>query len=117
MNLDLSPDELAFREEVRAWLAANVPTTPLPSMDTEAGFKAHQEWEPSSLPSGSRSCPGRASRRPRGSLIEWVIFEEEYYRAARPAGLAERHLPARPDHLRARHPRAAGPLPAVDGDR
>ena len=45
MNLDLSPDEIAFRDEARAWLAANVPAEPLPSMDTPVGFKAHQEWE------------------------------------------------------------------------
>ena len=32
-------------------------------------------------------------------------------------GLPERHLPARPDPLRPRHPRAAGPVPALDGHR
>ncbi len=32
-------------------------------------------------------------------------------------GLAERHLPARADHLRPRHRRAAATLAAVDGDR
>ena len=32
MNLDFTPDELAFREEARDWLAANVPAEPLPSM-------------------------------------------------------------------------------------
>ena len=45
MDLDLSDSELAFQAEVRAWLEANVPDEPLPSMDTEAGFRAHQEWE------------------------------------------------------------------------
>ena len=45
MDLDLSPDELAFRDEARAWLAANVPAEPLPSMDTAAGLAAHQELE------------------------------------------------------------------------
>ena len=37
-------------------------------------------------------------------------------RRARP-GLPERHLPAGADHLRPRHQGAAGPVPAVDGDR
>ena len=36
---------LADLAQARAWLAANVPAKPLPSMDTEAGFGAHQEWE------------------------------------------------------------------------
>ena len=45
MNLELTPAELAFRDEARAWLAAKVPTEQLPSMDTPDGFRAHQEWE------------------------------------------------------------------------
>ena len=45
VNLDFTPDELAFRDEARAWLAANVPAEPLPSMDTAEGFDAHQAWE------------------------------------------------------------------------
>ncbi len=43
------------------------------------------------------------------SLWEWLIFEEEYYRAGgAAAGHPERHLPARPDGVRVRHARAAG---------
>ena len=79
MDLTLGPDELAFRAEARAWLAANVPTTPLPSMDTEAGFRAHQEWEARlaearwSVVSWPEELGGRGA-----SLVEWVVFEEEY---------------------------------------
>ena len=82
MDLDLSESELAFRAEARAWLEANVPAEPLPSMDTEAGFRAHQEWEAKlaearwSVVSWPSEYHGREA-----SLIEWVIFEEEYYRA------------------------------------
>ncbi|MGH3306606.1 MAG: acyl-CoA dehydrogenase family protein [Nocardioides sp.] len=82
MDLDLSEAELAFRAEARAWLEANVPDEPLPSMDTEAGFRAHQEWEAKlaearwSVVSWPSEYHGREA-----SLIEWVIFEEEYYRA------------------------------------
>lgn len=82
MDLDLSESELAFRDEARAWLEANVPSAPLPSMDTEAGFRAHQEWEAKlaearwSVVSWPREYHGREA-----SLVEWVIFEEEYYRA------------------------------------
>ena len=45
MNLDLTEEQEAFAAEARAWLAENVPAAPLPSMDTEAGFAAHREWE------------------------------------------------------------------------
>ncbi|HET8603799.1 MAG TPA: acyl-CoA dehydrogenase family protein [Marmoricola sp.] len=90
MNLDLSPDELAFREEARDWLAANVPSTPLPSMDTEEGFRAHQEWESRladarwSVVSWPRAFHGRDA-----SLVEWVLFEEEYYRAGAPGRVSQ----------------------------
>ena len=50
-------------------------------------------------------------------LIEWLIFEEEYYRARRAAARQpERHLPARADPDGVRHARAEGALPA-DGWR
>ena len=45
MDLTWSPEEQAFRAEVREWLAANVPAEPLPSGDTREGFARHLEWE------------------------------------------------------------------------
>lgn len=90
MDLALGPDELAFRAEARAWLAANVPTTPLPSMDTEAGFRAHQEWEARlaearwSVVSWPEELGGRGA-----SLVAWVVFEEEYYRAGAPGRVSQ----------------------------
>src|SRR5690348_16996875 len=82
MDLDLSDSELAFQAEARAWLAAHVPAEPLPSMDTAEGWARHQEWERTladarwSVVSWPREYHGREA-----SLVEWVIFEEEYYRA------------------------------------
>lgn len=86
MQLTYTPTQQAFREEARAWLAANVPARPLPSFDCEEGFRQHRAWEarlnegrwgmvtwPKAL--GGRGC----------DLIEWLIFEEEYYRAGAPA--------------------------------
>ena len=90
MNLDFTPDELAFRDEARAWLAANVPAEPLPSMDTAEGFAAHQEWERRladarwSVVSWPEEFGGRGA-----SLVEWVIFEEEYYRAGAPGRVSQ----------------------------
>ncbi len=90
MDLTLSESELAFRAEARAWLDANVPTEPLPSMDTADGFRAHQEWEARlaearwSVVSWPSAYHGREA-----SLVEWVIFEEEYYRAGAPGRVSQ----------------------------
>ncbi len=90
MDLDLTETELAFQAEARDWLAANVPTTPLPSMDTPEGFVAHQEWEKRlfdarwAVVSWPKEVGGREA-----SLIEWVIFEEEYYRAGAPGRVSQ----------------------------
>ncbi|MEH6585308.1 MAG: acyl-CoA dehydrogenase family protein [Halioglobus sp.] len=85
MDLAYTDKQNAFREEVRSWLAANVPAQPLQTFDTEEGFAQHREWEatlhkgrwgmvtwPEAL--GGRGC----------DLIEWLIFEEEYYKARAP---------------------------------
>ena len=90
MDLDLSESELAFQAEAREWLAANVPAEPLPSMDTEEGFAAHREWEARlaearwSVVSWPEQYGGRGA-----SLVEWVIFEEEYYRAGAPGRVSQ----------------------------
>lgn len=90
MNLDLSDAERAFAEDARAWLAEHVPSTPLPSMDTEDGFAAHREWEAElaearwSVVSWPHAYHGRDA-----SLVEWVIFEEEYYRSGAPGRVGQ----------------------------
>jgi alkylation response protein AidB-like acyl-CoA dehydrogenase len=90
VDLTLSESELAFRDEARAWLTANVPAEPLPSMDTVEGFAAHQEWERRlaearwSVVSWPEIYSGRGA-----SLVEWVIFEEEYYRAGAPGRVSQ----------------------------
>ena len=90
MDLTLSESELAFRDGARAWLEANVPAEPLPSMDTEEGFAAHRAWEAKladarwSVVSWPEEYGGRGA-----SLVEWVIFEEEYYRAGAPGRVSQ----------------------------
>jgi alkylation response protein AidB-like acyl-CoA dehydrogenase len=85
MDLSFSPQEEAFRAECRAWLEANVPRPPLPSGDTRAGFTAHLAWERTlydaryAVVSWPAAFGGRDA-----SLWEWLIFEEEYYRAGAP---------------------------------
>ena len=90
MNLDLDDATAAFQAEVRDFLAANVPTTPLPSMDTRAGFEAHREWEHTladarlSVVSWPRELGGRDA-----SILEWVLFEQEYYAAHAPSRVSQ----------------------------
>jgi alkylation response protein AidB-like acyl-CoA dehydrogenase len=84
MDLTWSPAEEAFRAEARAWLEANVPTG-LPSGDTREGFAAHLQWEKKLFADrwAVVSWPERYGGRD-ASLWEWLIFEEEYYRAGGP---------------------------------
>jgi len=85
VDLTWTGDEEAFRAECRTWLEANVPTTPLPSGDTAEGFARHLEWEKRlfadrwSVVSWPTEYGGRGA-----SLWQWLIFEEEYYRAGAP---------------------------------
>ena len=90
MDLDLSPSELAFQAEARAWLAENVPAEPLPSLDTAEGFALHREWEARLAESrwSVVSWPTAYSGR-EASLVEWVVFEEEYYRAGAPLRVSQ----------------------------
>ena len=85
MDLTWSPEEEAFRAECRAWLADNVPSEPLPSGDTREGFALHVEWERRLYEAGWAvvSWP-RAYGGREASVWEWLIFEEEYYRAGAP---------------------------------
>jgi alkylation response protein AidB-like acyl-CoA dehydrogenase len=84
MDLTYSAQEEAFRAEARAWLEANVPSG-LESGDTAEGFAQHLEWERLLFEAGwavvswPREYGGRDA-----SLWEWLIFEEEYYRAGAP---------------------------------
>ena len=85
MDLTFTDQEDAFRAEARAWLEENVPRPPLPSGDTREGFARHKEWERAlfdarwAVVSWPRAYGGRDA-----SLMEWLIFEEEYYRAGAP---------------------------------
>src|SRR6202050_2609504 len=85
MDLTESPAEQAFRAEARAWLEANVPCPALPSGDTRAGFAAHLDWERTLFEArwSVGSWPERYGGRD-ASLWQWLIFEEEYYRAGAP---------------------------------
>jgi len=93
MDLAFTPEQDAFRAEARAWLEANVPAEPLPSFDTREGFDAHRAWERRmhadgwAVVSWPRAYGGRGA-----SLLEWLIFEEEYWRAGAPGRVGQNGL-------------------------
>ncbi|MGC6511471.1 MAG: acyl-CoA dehydrogenase family protein [Parvibaculales bacterium] len=90
MNVDFSPEQNDFRAEIRAWLEAHVPAKRLPSLDTEEGFEVHREWERTlhkdnwGMVTWPKEYGGRGC-----DLIDWLIFEEEYYRADAPARVSQ----------------------------
>ncbi|MES2262792.1 MAG: acyl-CoA dehydrogenase family protein [Pseudomonadota bacterium] len=85
MDLVYTDAQQAFRAEIRQWLLEHVPAKPLKSFDTEEGFAEHRAWEQVlysgrwSMVTWPRELGGRGC-----DLIEWLIFEEEYWRAGAP---------------------------------
>jgi alkylation response protein AidB-like acyl-CoA dehydrogenase len=85
VDLSFTPAQDAFRAEARAWLDANVPSEPLPSFDTPDGFEAHREWERKLADAGWAVVNWPEEYGGRGAgLIEWLIFEEEYWGTGAP---------------------------------
>jgi len=89
----VSTDTGAFRAEVRDWLRAHLPAGPLPSVDTAEGFARHREWERELAAARLSvvSWPARYGGR-GASLLEWLVFEEEYYAAAAPVRVGQNGL-------------------------
>lgn len=85
MQLAYTEKQQAFRTEVRQWLGENLPPAPLLTLECEEGYHQHVGWE-RQLASGNwgmvtwpESYGGRGL-----DLIEWLIFEEEYWGAGAP---------------------------------
>ncbi|QKV97391.1 acyl-CoA dehydrogenase family protein [Streptomyces sp. NA02950] len=90
MDLELTERQRAFRAGARSWLAAHVPAAPLPSLETAGGFTAHRAWE-RTLAAGRWSAvtwPEEYGGR-GASLVEWLLFEEEYYAAGAPGRVSQ----------------------------
>ena len=89
----VTPETGAFLAQARDWLAAHVPTGPLPSVDTAEGFEWHREWERAlasarlSVVSWPAAYGGRDA-----SLLEWLAFEEAYYAAGGPVRVGQNGL-------------------------
>ena len=85
MDLTYTPEQQAFRAEVRAWMESHVPKEPLVTLECREGYDQHVEWE-RTLASGNWGMvtwPEQFGGRGL-DLIEWLIFEEEYFRAGGP---------------------------------
>ncbi len=111
MDLRFTEAETAFRAECRAWLEANVPHG-LPSGDTREGFARHLDWERAlfdaswAVVSWPEAYGGRSA-----TPMEWLVFEEEYYRAGGPQRVTQNGIfllaptvfefgtPAQRDHI------------------
>jgi alkylation response protein AidB-like acyl-CoA dehydrogenase len=90
MDLTFSAEHEAFRHEARAWLEAHVPDGPLPSLDTPQGFERHRAWERTMFEDrwSVVSWPVEYGGRDLG-ILEWLVFEEEYYRARAPKRVSQ----------------------------
>jgi alkylation response protein AidB-like acyl-CoA dehydrogenase len=88
MDLDIDEASAAFRAEAREWLETHVRA--LPSMDTAEGFEAHRAWEAEladarwSVVSWPREYHGRDA-----SMLQWLLFEEEYYASGAPGRVSQ----------------------------
>src|SRR5665811_130283 len=86
MDLDLTADQVAFRDEVCGWLARNVPAEPLDTSGTAESFQAHRAWERKLYEAGYAAISWPAEYGGRDAdLLTQAIFSEEYTRAGAPA--------------------------------
>jgi alkylation response protein AidB-like acyl-CoA dehydrogenase len=92
MDLAVPAEDIEFRAEIRQWLSDNKPAH-MPVLDSAEGFAAHRAWEwrlfdaRLSAVSWPQEYGGRGA-----SLWQWLIFEEEYYRAKAPVRVSQNGL-------------------------
>ena len=85
MHLHYTPEQRAFRAEVRAWMKRHVPTEPLITLECREGYDQHVEWERTLAAGNWGMVTWPEEFGGRGlDLIQWLIFEEEYFRAGAP---------------------------------
>ncbi|BBY56295.1 acyl-CoA dehydrogenase family protein [Mycobacterium koreense] len=86
MDLHFDAETEEFRAEVREFLAANTAAFPTHSYDTAEGFEQHRRWDRVLFDAGLSviAWPKKYGGRD-ATLLQWVVFEEEYFRAGAPA--------------------------------
>ena len=85
MDLSFDEDTEGFRAEVRDFLTANTDHFPTKSYDTEEGFAQHRLWDKVLFDAGLSviAWPEQYGGRD-ATLLQWIVYEEEYFRAGAP---------------------------------
>jgi alkylation response protein AidB-like acyl-CoA dehydrogenase len=85
MDLHYDAETCAFRDEVRTFLAEHQKSFPTKSYDTAEGFGQHRHWDRVLFDAGLSviTWPEKYGGRD-ATLLQWVVFEEEYFRAGAP---------------------------------
>lgn len=88
MDLDFTPEQESFRQEVRNWIDANAPTERFAPAYTERGFAQHLAWD-RTLRDAGYSAPGWPVEFGGLGVDAWgqLIFDEEYARRDLPERL------------------------------
>jgi alkylation response protein AidB-like acyl-CoA dehydrogenase len=74
----------AFRQEIRAWLAAHVPQQPMPS-DSEGAFQHMRAWQKKMCDAGWAGIHWPKAYGGRGAtLLEQAVFQQELAQAQAP---------------------------------
>jgi alkylation response protein AidB-like acyl-CoA dehydrogenase len=85
MDLQFDDETLAFQQEVREFLSAHRNAFPTRSYDTAEGFEQHRHWDKVLFDAGLSviTWPHEYGGRD-ATLLQWVVYEEEYFRAGAP---------------------------------
>jgi len=85
MDLQFDDETLTFQREVRDFLSAHRDAFPTLSYDTAEGFAQHRHWDKVLFDAGLSviTWPEKYGGRD-ASLLQWVVYEEEYFRAGAP---------------------------------
>jgi len=88
MDFSLTPEQVLFRDELRAWLRENLAdelATPVPAMGAEAGVERRRRWQRRVYEAGYAGVSWPKQYGGRGlSAIESMIVGEEMARAKAP---------------------------------
>ncbi|WP_343709713.1 acyl-CoA dehydrogenase family protein [Mycobacterium sp.] len=85
MDLQFDDETLTFQLEMRDFLSAHRDAFPTLSYDTAEGFAQHRHWDKVLFDAGLSviTWPEKYGGRD-ASLLQWVVYEEEYFRAGAP---------------------------------
>jgi alkylation response protein AidB-like acyl-CoA dehydrogenase len=85
MDLQFDDATLTFQHEVRDFLSSHRDAFPTHSYDTAEGFEQHRRWDKVLFDAGLSviTWPQKYGGRD-ATLLQWVVYEEEYFRAGAP---------------------------------